>query len=151
MTLEDLGNLGEFLAALGVLVTLIYLAIQIRQNTHATRASTALEATRDQSAAMYQLNSDAELNRIFYQGCRDFESLSREEQRRFATYMTSTLRSLENILYQTEHGTLDREAWVGIREQIKYVFSQPGTIVWWKRAQNLFNPQLRQFVEREFL
>ena len=47
MTLEDLGNLGEFFAALGVLVTLVYLAIQIRQNTHAMRASTFLEAIRD--------------------------------------------------------------------------------------------------------
>ena len=151
MSLEDLGNLGEFLAAVGVLVTLVYLAIQIRQNTRAMRTAAFHEAIRDQSAAMYQLNSDAELNRIFYEGCRDLKSLSREEQRRFATYMTSTLRSLENILYQTEHGTLDREAWVGIREKIKYVFSQPGTIVWWKRAQNLFNPELRQFFDREFL
>ena len=33
MTLEDLGNLGEFVAALGVGISLGYLAIQIRQNT----------------------------------------------------------------------------------------------------------------------
>ena len=47
MNLEDLGNLGEFLAAIGVIVSLIYLALQIRQNTKSVRASTSRETARD--------------------------------------------------------------------------------------------------------
>lgn len=39
MTLEDLGNLGEFLGAIGVIVTLVYLAVQVRQNTRMMRAN----------------------------------------------------------------------------------------------------------------
>ena len=35
MNLDILGNLGEFLGAIGVIVSLIYLAGQIRQNTRA--------------------------------------------------------------------------------------------------------------------
>ena len=31
--LEDLGNIGDFLGGIGVVVTLIYLALQIRQNS----------------------------------------------------------------------------------------------------------------------
>jgi hypothetical protein len=31
MTLEDLGNIGEFVAAIGVVVSFVYLAVQIRQ------------------------------------------------------------------------------------------------------------------------
>ena len=40
MTLEDLGNLGEFVAAIGVIASLVYLALQIRQNTASLRSST---------------------------------------------------------------------------------------------------------------
>ena len=39
MTLEDLGNIGEFVAAIAVVISLIYLAVQIRQNTRSVRAS----------------------------------------------------------------------------------------------------------------
>jgi hypothetical protein len=48
MTLEDLGNIGEFVAAIGVIVSLVYLATQIRQNTKAVRssASQAIAETR---------------------------------------------------------------------------------------------------------
>ena len=38
MTLSDLGNIGEFVGALAVLVTLAYLALQIRQSSATTRA-----------------------------------------------------------------------------------------------------------------
>jgi hypothetical protein len=39
MSLEDLGNIGEFVAAVGVIISLIYLAIQIRQNAEALRSA----------------------------------------------------------------------------------------------------------------
>ena len=151
MTLEDLGNLGEFLGALAVVASFIYLAIQVRQSTRAVRNSTVHEVGRDVAAGMDQLNLDPELNRIWYDGLRDFEALSREEQRRFASYVTSILRRYENLLYQTRHGTLDPDAWAGLRKQLAFSFSQPGMLAWWKRAKNLFHPQLVEFIDNDIL
>ncbi len=34
MTLQDLGNLGEFIGAIAVVISLVYLAAQIRQTQH---------------------------------------------------------------------------------------------------------------------
>ena len=39
--LEDLGNIGDFLGGIGVVVTLVYLAYQIRQNTDQIRQNTS--------------------------------------------------------------------------------------------------------------
>ena len=39
MTIQDLGSIGERLAAVATLATLFYLAVQIRQNTKAVRAA----------------------------------------------------------------------------------------------------------------
>jgi hypothetical protein len=121
----------------------------IMQNTQSLRASAFQEALRDQADAMNPLNVDAELNRIWFEGARNFESLSREDQRRFAIYVTSTLRRLENLLYQSHLGTLELELLEGVRKHYEYVFVQPGFIAWWKQARDLFNPQLREFVERD--
>lgn len=44
-TAKLLGNFGEFLGSIGVIVTLIYLAVQIRSNTSATRANASFQAT----------------------------------------------------------------------------------------------------------
>jgi len=149
MTLEDLGNLGEFVGSLAVVASFLYLAVQVRQNTRAVRNSTVHEVGRDLSAGMDQLNPAPELNRIWYEGLRDCEALSTEEQRRFASYFTSVLRRYQNLLYQTQHGTLDPDAWVGVRKQLGFAFSQPGAVVWWNRAKNLFHPQLVEFIDNE--
>jgi hypothetical protein len=54
MTLQDLGSIGEVVGALAVVVTLIYLAKQIKQNTHAME-----EGRRLALAQTYQMRSDA--------------------------------------------------------------------------------------------
>ena len=40
MTLEQLGSIGELIGAIGVIISLVYLALQIRTNTEAERTST---------------------------------------------------------------------------------------------------------------
>ena len=47
MSIAELGALGEFVASFGVLATLIYLAIQMRQNTQALRLNTAQVVTEE--------------------------------------------------------------------------------------------------------
>jgi hypothetical protein len=42
LSLEDLGNIGEFISALAVVISLIYLAVQIRQNTMQMRENTEI-------------------------------------------------------------------------------------------------------------
>ncbi len=39
LTIQDLGALGEFFGSIAVLATLVYLALQTRQNTMAIRGS----------------------------------------------------------------------------------------------------------------
>ncbi len=149
MNWEAIGAIGEIVGAAGVIATLGYLAIQIRQNTQSVRASAFQEAIRDAARITEHLVHDAELTRIFFAGRRDFEALTREERQRFAVYSTSVFRRYENIIYQARHSNLDPESWEGIREQMRYALSQPGTVAWWKGARNLFNRQLREFVEQE--
>ena len=47
MSLEDLANIGEFVGALGVIISLVYLTTQIRQNTRALKSSAHQETTRE--------------------------------------------------------------------------------------------------------
>jgi len=50
MTLEDLGNIGEFVGAIGVVASLIYLALQTRQNTRAVRVASFRQISESISA-----------------------------------------------------------------------------------------------------
>ena len=76
---------GEFLGGIAVVVSLIYLASQIRQNSNLLRASTASATSQieyQQNALMVQ---DEEVARIFWEGLADRASLSEKDRRRLCT------------------------------------------------------------------
>ncbi len=94
MTLEDLGNLGEFVGAIGVVASLLYLAFQIRQNTsqmeqntRSTEFATLNALVQDAQQFRLLVAQDAECMRIYREGLRDFESLNEEERWRFGALM----------------------------------------------------------------
>ena len=54
MSLNDLANLGQVIGAIAVVISLIYVALQIRQNTNAVRSATA-QTVHEHFANRYQL------------------------------------------------------------------------------------------------
>ena len=75
MTIQDLGSIGELVAAIATVVTLVYLAVQIRQNTKMIGASLA-QAHRDaRNDTTRFLATDPETARVYRHGLRDPDSL----------------------------------------------------------------------------
>jgi hypothetical protein len=151
MNWEALGAIAELLGAVGVVVTLFYLAVQIRQNTKSVRAATFQETMRDVSSLADLTTKDPDLARVYLAGIDDLASLPIEDRVRFGAFMLSFLRRIENLVYQTEQGMLDPDSWEGLREALRRIFAHPGTVAWWTRSQHAFNGPLRRFVERELL
>ncbi len=84
MNLQDLGNLGEFVGAIAVLVTLVYLALNIRQNTaqlsQNTRAVqlTARQATEESTNRVREmLILNPELSDLYLRGLRGYSELDK--------------------------------------------------------------------------
>ncbi len=74
-----LGNYGEFVGAIAIVVTLIYLAVQIRQNTASSQA-----ASRDSMARLtydftMRIASDDSMASLFRRGQNDPNSLDDDE------------------------------------------------------------------------
>ena len=147
--IEVLGDVGDFLGGIGVVITLLYLAGQIRQNTRSIRTSAFQAAQRDIADKLDDLSKDPELIRLYFDGNYEFEAFSKEDRRRYATFMTGWLRRYETLLYQTRLGTIDREQWEGVLTELRTAFKYPGARAWWAQAHGSFNRDLREFVERE--
>lgn len=124
MSLQDWGAIGEVIGALAVVITLIYLAKQIRQNTHAME-----EARRLALAQTYQMRSDAlqamlveaadsehigpiiiKLTELGYpEDVAALEALSDAERGRFRMWHIAQQTHWDNMHYQYQQGYLDRE------------------------------------------
>jgi hypothetical protein len=105
MNLNDLANLGQIIGALAVVISLFYVASQIRQNTNAVRSATA-QTVHEHFAKWYHLvAADDELAQIVAKGLRDYGSLSEKERVRFVATFMAFLSYSQNAFLKMARGT----------------------------------------------
>ena len=107
MNWEIIGALGEWAGALVVLVTLGYLARQIRENTVLNRVSGSMaiaDAARD---IHFLLAGNRDMARLFLEGLGDPDSLDAIDSARFETLWWGILRQMESFFVQFEEGIMD--------------------------------------------
>ena len=76
MTLDQLANFGEFIGGLGVIISLIFVGIQIRQNTNSIRAQSELDLSQRYADLHGRANLNSELPRIWDKAISDPENLT---------------------------------------------------------------------------
>ena len=91
MNWEAAGTITEVISALAVVVSLVYLATQIRQNTNAAKAGTSFSVNTALTSMNDALRSNAELADFWIRGCQSLDSLSGIERVRFTSHMLELL------------------------------------------------------------
>ena len=116
MTIFELGALGEFAGAILLFISVIYVGMQIKQNTNATRAQ--IHQSRSDQAQQFFLHisgSDQlmELSAKFsIESSLDpsvLDTFPPLELHRYRILQTSNKQRIDNMFYQYEHGFLDEE------------------------------------------
>lgn len=144
MTIQDLGSIGEFISSIAVLVTLLYLAVQVRQTRNATVASTML-ANRMQFQNIMIANRDSLIAPIIVKADKG-EALSDEEEYRLSNHINLQWNLLFSEYIQLQIGYT--EGWApSDKPALKRIFSRYGGRAsnWWENTGREIYPDA--FVE----
>ncbi len=123
MTIEQLGAIGEIIGAIGVIASLIYLSVQIRQNTHAMDEGRKLALAQtyqmraDALQQMLVTAADSQIGAIIVKLTLDgypedigaLDRLSAEERGRFRLWQIAQQTHWDNLHFQYSQGYLDEE------------------------------------------
>ena len=151
MNLNDLANLGQIVGAVGVMVTLVYVALQIRQNTNAVRAATA-QTVHEHFASWYHLlASDESLSQVVIDGLKDYGSLSEKDKARFVAMVMAFLSYSQNAFLKWRQGMLEPSLWLGWEQVIMNLTGSPGGRAFWKERAYLFGEEFRRHVEDDLM
>ena len=146
--LDDLGNIGDFLGGIGVVVTLAYLAVQIRKNTQSVRSASLHSVSTSISEFMDKIAQDPALTKLWFDGLSGKVQLSEADAQRHNLLLMSLVRRWENAFHQNRVGMLESVSWSGMRDGLTFVFSSPGAQAWWKGARGLVSEDFVAFAER---
>ena len=150
MSLEDLGNIGEFVAAVGVIVSLIYLGVQIRQNTRSVRTASYQSWFDSYSNFSNTILANPELDALFHHGATDPDSLTPEERRHFDGISRRAFRLWENLYHHRLQGTIDADLYSTWRETFSRAAQAPGAKLYWGEEQGVFSEAFREEAEKLF-
>jgi hypothetical protein len=147
MNWEALGAVGELIGAAGVILTLVYLAHQIRQNTRAIRAQTHQAITSANLGMAMSMAESEGLAEVLVRGLADFDSLDPPDRLRTVGWFNSFLKFGENTHYQFLQGGLEKAVWEGWMVILENWVTQPGPREYWKERRSAFQPAFRGLVD----
>ena len=137
----------EIFGVIAVVLTLGYLARQIREST--TLAETEYHTNSVNTMARFSDWKAASVcnARIFRIGMKNFQALTEDERVILDGVLLDLVLCLKDILEAHERGFMDKEtydAWVSF---VGTNIAMPGGQMWWQQARNLFIPKVQKAID----
>jgi hypothetical protein len=147
-TIQDLGAVGEFVGAIGVVFTLGYLAFQIRQNTFqleqnalTTKAAAVNASNMALRETRQSIFCSAEMSEFFLRGNENPDELDEAQMLRYRLVMQNITEVMVDIYTQTAVTNFSPETWAsqGVTLVQRVLGTSGGQWFWATYADNYPN------------
>lgn len=147
LKLSDWASVAEVIGAVAIVVSMVYVAIELNDSTRAVRSASANDAAAMVQSWYLEIGKDPVAGRIALDGMTDPDSLSREEMLQYIYMMHAIFIALQNSWYLASEGTLDLELRDTVTNAILGIRDQPGMNVYWFQRRGLFKPAFQEYVD----
>lgn len=145
--LSDWANVAEIGAAVGVIISLIFVGLQLQSNTDATEAATR-EAINQKDMEFLSLRIDSSVLARAHAKFENGEELSRLEASQLVHQEYINFVAFEHSFYQYRKGVLEPKEWLRHRKIVQsqiedFLYSQ----IMWKSKRYTFTPEFQELVD----
>ena len=141
-------SIPEILSVLAVVLSLIFVGLEVNESTRATRSATAAEITATIAEWYTALGSDQEASDVLRRFVTDPRSLTIEEQYQAVMNIHALMLILQSSFYLEEEGTLTPQI---RRSMTMAMTSEPGIRFYWEQRKPIFvNEDFIAFIEQLF-
>jgi hypothetical protein len=147
LDITTLAAWGEFIGGIAVVVSLIYLASQIRMNTRTVRAASFGDVL-NVSSQFGTMVADPEMASLYLRGLDDSTGLSAEDQVRFDALLNQSFNQFYRVWHLHQQTLLDDGLFEAHERVMADMLDKPGLANWWESAQQRWPAEFREFVRR---
>ena len=142
-SLSDWANVAEIGAATGVIISLIFVGLEIRNNTDATEAATR-ESMLQVGIEFLSLRVDSTVLARAHTNLRNGEELSPDEEYQLEHEQYINFIGFAHSYYQYQQGFLDSAAWLRRKNVIQLVINgYPQSRIMWGKKTSSSSPSFR--------
>ena len=141
---EAISAIAEIVGAIAVVVSLIYLAMQIRQSGRIGRLAAHQALSDSISGAMEPFHSDPEMSRIWHLAAKAPEELSAQEQERFGIALYLIFGKFYNAFLLADIDPVLSSRYLSLMDRL---LVRPAVQAWWGRQKTHFDPEYAELVQ----
>ena len=142
-----LGAIGEILGAAGVIVSLLYLAGQVRNNSRQLRHAAAQAVLDKLNGLIGQLAFTAGAGDVWTRGLSGLDALETDEELvRFSSMLLQAFWAYEEVLHYHKAGVIEEWAWIHAKAPVEHFMRTPGFQQWWQLRRDWFGEEFQAFV-----
>jgi hypothetical protein len=144
VTFQELGGIGEFIGGIGVIVSLLYLARQIRDSSRIDRLNARYSVSQSTSSVLNRLDDDPELQRIWLAALDRGEEPNGEDRERLGRFL---FRFFGQMGLAYSFAEVAPDLWARYEPLLLRFLQAPAVQGWWSRQRELIAEPFRSEVD----
>jgi hypothetical protein len=146
MSLSDLASVGSFVSGVAILISLVYLALQVKQ----TERNQQISIRHSRASRIVELElalADPAVTDAWLHGSGSPQEITQTELSQFIHLCRSLLFHFEDSFYQREEGLLNDDAFETVVAGTRFLARNPGWRAAWTVARPNFGGRFRDFMD----
>jgi hypothetical protein len=148
MNWDAIGAVGEIIGALAVMVSVIYLAAQVKKQTTESRLAATRELSTSYQTILVSCFGDKELSALYLKATHNYDELPRDDRFRITFYIHSVMRMFEQHFVHIQKQNVEQIFVDSINLSFEEWLTFPGIQRWWDLSSDMFEPQFREHVDK---
>lgn len=136
--------IGQGVSAVAVIISLTYLALQLRHNTRAVQAQTFIAILANNISAASAIFLHPEFAELLTNGLTNPSSQSPTDAVRLNVYLRTMFRQFDNVYHQSQAGALEKDVWPGYEQIMLTWLRYPGCFQWFEENSHFFSASLQR-------
>ena len=145
MNWEILGVAAEIVGATAVVVSLVYLTVQLKQNTQAMKSATIDSLNKAMVSNIQMFIEDDDVLELMMKANAN-EELSEKEEAKYYYLLLMLVRRFEGFYFQRTFGFVDPQMTAGYEHSMLSIIGRNQT--WWQQAKKVMSPDFIAFIDK---
>lgn len=148
LKLAEYASIAEIVGAFAVVISLLYVGVQVNDSASAVRAASANDVNVALQSWYLEIGTNQQTSELFYEALTSEEPLSNAEEFQFLMMLHGAFLAFQNSYLQAEEGTIDNELREAITAAILGVKSLPGMDRYWRQRRSYLHSGFADYVDQ---
>lgn len=148
LKLAEYAHIAEIIGAFAVVISLLYVGVQVSDSASAVRAASANDVNVALQSWYLDIGTNQQTSELFYEALTSEEALSNEKEFQFLMMLHGAFLAFQNSYLLAEEGTIDTELREAITAAIVGIKELPGMRRYWRQRRSYLHSGFVDYVDQ---